>query len=151
MSIWLPPIETLTEFPFEDVARHLSRINRYGGGSLWNVAAHSCLVADLVPEEFKLFGLIHDAHEAWIGDLCKPAKDLLGNAYAVVELAFQSRLNDLLGIDWPYGALEAVAKADRESVDIEQKTEAFWNPLLWQNRWRIQTEAALIAWKANNQ
>lgn len=149
MSIWLPPIETLKEFPFKDVARNLSRINRYGGGSLWNVAAHSCLVADLVPEAFELFGLIHDAHEAWIGDLCKPAKDMIREQYEAMELVWQSKVNVLLGIDWPEGAYEAVAKADHEAVEIECKRPVFLMPH-WDEVWRIRTESALNLWKARN-
>ena len=150
MTLWLPPIETLTEFPFEDVARNLSRINRYGGGSLWNVAAHSCLVASLVPAEFELFGLIHDAHEAWIGDLCKPAKDMIREQYEAIELVWQGKVNVLLGIDWPEGAFEAVAKADHDAVEIEHQTELSGHAQRYEKMWIDLTLSALKLWKERN-
>ena len=71
-----------------DIARHLSRINRFNGGTgplPWSVAAHSLLVADVVERtiggrcdpQLKLAALLHDAHEAYIGDLITPVKAMM--------------------------------------------------------------------------
>ena len=62
-----------------DIAHHLSRITRFGGAlraDVWDytVAQHSCLVSDNCPDGFKLEGLLHDAGEAYHGDLIKPIK-----------------------------------------------------------------------------
>lgn len=67
-----------------DIALHLSRIPRFNGATLrtWSVADHSLLVADLMGAEadpdLALAALLHDAHEAFIGDVIQPLKSALG-------------------------------------------------------------------------
>ena len=58
-----------------DVARGLSQINRFCGQTRrpFSVAEHSIVVGDLVPPHLKLAALLHDAHEALIGDVPTPA------------------------------------------------------------------------------
>lgn len=66
----------------DDISHHLALTVRYNGALPWNysVAHHSLLVADIVPEELKLAALLHDAPEAYTGDLVSPAKKLLKGA-----------------------------------------------------------------------
>lgn len=66
------------------VAHHLARINRWAGATVypWSVAAHSLLVAALMAEDkqparVRLLGLLHDAHEAYTGDLSTPFQQAL--------------------------------------------------------------------------
>lgn len=68
-----------------DIAHHLSLINRFTGASMLpvSVAQHSVAVAKLLaharqPVEVQLLGLLHDAHEAYLGDVSRPLKTLLG-------------------------------------------------------------------------
>lgn len=61
----------------DDIAHHLARIYRYTGGTEWSVAAHSLCVAMLVPREFRLEALLHDAHEAYVGDVSSPMKSAM--------------------------------------------------------------------------
>lgn len=65
----------------EDIAHSLARIGRYTGhttgNSIYSVAQHSCIVAGLLPDELKFEGLMHDAHEAYIGDISTPVKDAI--------------------------------------------------------------------------
>ena len=58
------------------IAVALSRECRYAGAGIdwWPVALHSFVVADLLPDELKLYGLLHDAAECVTGDIPKPAK-----------------------------------------------------------------------------
>lgn len=63
-----------------DIAWHLSMDNRWGGNLQlpYNVAHHSVLVARAMPvPQWRIYGLLHDAPEAYTGDLITPLKDML--------------------------------------------------------------------------
>lgn len=65
-----------------DIAHHLSRINRYNGAAQiehYSVAEHSVLMANALhregcPPEVCYQALMHDAAEAYIGDMVRPLK-----------------------------------------------------------------------------
>lgn len=57
-----------------DVARHLSRIFRFTGATDLTVAQHSILCAQQAFPEHAFAALMHDAHEAYMGDLTSPLK-----------------------------------------------------------------------------
>lgn len=63
----------------EIIASTLAKVNRFNGRTAapWSVAAHSVLVAHLVPPELQPWALLHDAHEAFIGDITGPAVEML--------------------------------------------------------------------------
>lgn len=74
---WFMPDEPV--FNVEDIAHGLANICRYGGQCkhFYSVAEHSLLVAGIMAE-FKLGdpfeGLMHDAAEAYVGDIPNPFK-----------------------------------------------------------------------------
>lgn len=71
----------------EDIAGALSRICRFGGmiANHYSVAQHSVLVSKICPPELAQIGLLHDATEAYLGDVIGPLKRYIGPAYHELE------------------------------------------------------------------
>lgn len=67
-----------------DIAHSLSMQCRFNGHtiSFYSVAQHCCLVADLVPAEHQLAALLHDATEAYVGDMVRPLKEAMRDCAA---------------------------------------------------------------------
>jgi 5'-deoxynucleotidase YfbR-like HD superfamily hydrolase len=70
----------------EDIAHGLAYQCRFNGQTreFYSVAQHSLVVASLVPTDLRLAALLHDAAEAYLGDMVKPLKVLLP-AFAAIE------------------------------------------------------------------
>ena len=85
----------------EDIAQVLSRAPRWGGHSKrpYSVAAHCLFVAKLVPRELKLNALLHDASEAYIGDMPSPFKALLPD-YKKVERRIMGAVATTFGLKY---------------------------------------------------
>ena len=67
----------------KDIAHNLSMQCRYNGAcpNFYSVAEHSVIVSEMLdslPQDAIRLGLLHDAHEAYIGDIVRPVKNILG-------------------------------------------------------------------------
>jgi hypothetical protein len=90
-----------------DIAHSLALINRYTGHTSrpYSVAEHSLLVAELMQREYGvrdpaalLAGLLHDAAEAYTGDLGSPMKHLLGWKWADDVTPLEAMVADRFGV-----------------------------------------------------
>ncbi|MGY4167530.1 hypothetical protein [Bradyrhizobium sp. USDA 4529] len=105
-------------FVIEDIAHGLANICRYSGqcSRFYSVAEHSLLVSD-VASGFELEALMHDAAEAFLGDITRPLKQMLPDYKRIekeVELAIFSRF----GIPTPLP--REVKQADLRVLAAEQ-------------------------------
>ncbi len=75
------------DFDINDIAHSLARINRWNGHTekTFSVAQHSFMVSRALPDHLKLFGLMHDAAECYLGDIITPIKRLVRDVFDIVE------------------------------------------------------------------
>jgi hypothetical protein len=109
----------------EDIAHHLSQICRFTGGTRvhYSVAQHCVLACELAPAEWKLAALLHDAAEAYIGDVSSPVKSLIGTAYAPLEERILRAVFEKFGISALFAKKlpMVVKRIDRLMLEWEQR------------------------------
>lgn len=102
-----------------DIAHSLSLVNRFTGHTTqpYSVAQHSVLVSKLVSREDALWGLMHDASEAYLGDVARPLKVMLPQ-YVELERHVQQVIAKVFGLRWPIP--QAVKEADSRALIFEK-------------------------------
>lgn len=107
-------------------ARALSRICRFTGhtSEFYSVAQHSVAVSHLVPKQYALQGLLHDASEAYLGDVSSPLKALLSD-YKVLERNVMAAITLRYGL--PLDLHESVKKADLVMLATEKRDLMFYD------------------------
>lgn len=125
----------------EDIAHSLARTCRYGGhcriDGIWSVAEHSLVVEEWLDEHFRLYrlrllGLLHDAAEAYIGDLPPQAKALLPE-YQRWERNCERAIWRAFGMDPPgMGEVERVKEGDRAALAAEAAAMMFSKGEEWE-------------------
>ncbi len=103
----------------EDIAHALSHIVRFTGHAKepYTVAQHSVMVS-MLSGEHALSGLLHDATEAYLGDVSSPLKTLLPD-YREIEERAQKVIAGAFGLPYPLPA--AVKVADKQALLIEKR------------------------------
>jgi hypothetical protein len=111
----------LEDIRIEDIAHALANQCRFGGHCLefYSVAQHSVLVSQLCRPEDALWGLLHDASEAYLRDLPRPLKGLVEfAAYRRIERELQRCIVARFGV--APAQPDSVTVADDLALSIEQ-------------------------------
>lgn len=108
------------EIDIIDIAHSLAMKCRYGGhcSRFYSVAEHSILVSRALPYEYALWGLMHDAAEAYLADICKPVKPYLAG-WKEIESGVMRAVCERFGleVDEP----EIVKKYDHRILTDEKR------------------------------
>jgi hypothetical protein len=108
-----------SDFTIDDIAHGLANICRYSGqcSRFYSVAEHSLLVSDTATG-FEFEALLHDAAEAFLGDITRPLKQMLPE-YKRIEAEVERAILDRFGIAWPLPP--QIKLADLRVLAAEQK------------------------------
>lgn len=109
----------------EVIATATSKLCRWTGHCLefFSVAQHCVFVSRNVPPEHALAGLMHDASEAFVGDVNRPLKWAMETAspgmFAEIEDRMHVALAERYGFQFPFH--ESVHLADAVSIATEKR------------------------------
>lgn len=135
----------------QDIAHSLSNLCRFNGhvNKFYSVAQHSILVARMVPKEYRWQALMHDAVEAYTGDMASPLKRLIPQ-YVAIEQFIQGFIFDRYDIPQDlhgsvkHADLRALATEDRDLMPYHDDE---W-PCLRGVKPHIETIKAMEPWMA---
>lgn len=113
-----------------DIAVPLSRIPRFNGHTsrTYSVAQHSVHVMERCPKD-PLVALLHDAAEAYLGDITRPLKALLGPHLAAAEERVHRAIARRFGIGEHIP--QSVHEADERMLFTERRDLLTRPPAAW--------------------
>lgn len=119
----------IDDVAIEDIAHGLAYQCRFNGQTqdFYSVAQHSLIVMQLVPVEHRLAALLHDAAEAYLGDMVKPLKNLFPEfseiEARVMEIIGQRFDIDLIGLHPSIKQADLIALATEKRDLMPHSTE----------------------------
>lgn len=121
----------------EDIAHALAQLCRFTGHTttFYSVAEHCIRVSEIVPEEAALWGLLHDASEAYLMDLPRPLKRApdFGDLYKRYEHKLMAVICHKFGLPQEEPAI--VKAADRILLRTEKRDLMNRSAQQWEQQW----------------
>lgn len=120
-----------SEVFIDDIAAQLSKCCRFAGACThhYSVAQHSVYVSREVAPQFALHGLMHDAAEAYCGDLIRPIKLVLPEFKERIELPIERAIFRRFDLQWPMD--REVKRADDAVMHAESLQLMLPGPCEW--------------------
>lgn len=114
----------------DDIAHALSLLCRYNGHvrRFYSVAEHCVLMSLAVPQEDALWALLHDATEAYVGDMIRPLKSSMPD-YRYAEDRVMAAISECFGLTGPMPA--SVKDADSRILLTERAALMATSPEPW--------------------
>lgn len=134
-----------SEYDIDVIASALSNLCRYTGHvtRFYSVAEHCVLVSKIVPSKYALEGLLHDASEAFVGDVSSPLKKLLPD-YQEIENNIQADIARRFELQYPFP--EEIHKADKQLYWSERKVIAPAVDAMWNKEFRASRKVEPQGW-----
>lgn len=108
----------------DDIASALSRTTRFGGHcDFYSVAEHS-VIASCLSDTHPLEVLMHDAAEAYVGDVVKPLKLMLGEAWERIESSVHAAIVERFNLRNDEATVAEIHRCDRLALKAEMAN--FW-------------------------
>lgn len=128
-----------------DIAHALGMMCRYNGHCVefYSVGEHSCHISDQCSPENKLWGLLHDASEAYIADITRPLKPYLGNYYDH-EARFMRAICRRFGL--PEEMPREVKELDGRILNNEREQNMVEPPMKWDDTGAVIEGLTLQLW-----
>lgn len=107
----------------QDIALGLSNTCRFGGQirTFYSVAEHSVKMSQIIAPQYAYIALMHDAAEAFTGDIPSPLKHLLPD-FQKIEARCEKRIQSIFKCGYPTpAAADAVKRADMAMLAAEKK------------------------------
>lgn len=113
-----------------DIAQGLAAESRYNGHTrgFYSVAQHAWLTSQIVPPQFALEALLHDATEAYCKDIPRPLKELLAD-YQEIEARVDTTIRAAFGL--PGSMAPCVKRADLILLATERRDLMPADPTPW--------------------
>lgn len=110
----------------EDIAEHLGKQCRFVGATkeFYSIAQHSVFVSKIVSfQEYGYAGLLHDAGEAYYGDISSPLKMALSEFVSKNWALILNRIDIVvsMALNVPYPLPESVKHADLVALATERR------------------------------
>lgn len=123
-----PKLTKISFVEIDDIAHALSNLCRYSGHCrrFYSVAEHSVLVSRIVAEmwpgdeEARWAGLLHDATEAYVGDITTPLKILLPG-FIEIEDTLTLQIAKKFKVKWNKRTVDRVKIADLTALSTEAR------------------------------
>jgi hypothetical protein len=146
-----------------DVALALANTCRWAGHCphFYSVAEHACLVHDIVAERaarqhwtpalanvLQLAALHHDDHEAFVGDVPTPLKNMLGLVYTDLADKLDVTIGRALKLGWAVASFQdpEVKRADTLALYVEAERFKPSMGLHWEGRPDVVELPAGVTW-----